>query len=106
MRQISMVVLISLVVVAAFTAERSTAADPRKPEARTENTLVGTWKQVSGRFNGKEFRPPVGTTLIKHVTPTQFMFVDHDKDGKITDAFGGSYILKGDKYEETPLYGV
>ncbi|HEU4387226.1 MAG TPA: hypothetical protein VFV34_05475, partial [Blastocatellia bacterium] len=106
MRQISMAILISLVVVAAFPPERSTADDPRQAEVRTDNKLVGTWKQVSGKFNGKEFRPPAGTTLIKHVTPTQFMFVDYDKDGKVTDAFGGPYTLKGDKYEETPVYGV
>jgi hypothetical protein len=106
MRLMSMAVLVSPVAVAAFTSGSSTADDPKKAEARTENKLVGTWKQVSGKFNGKEFRPPAGTTLIKHVTPTQFMFVDYDKDGKITDAFGGPYTLKGDQYEETPVYGV
>ena len=106
MRQMSMAVLVSLLAVAAFTSRRSTADDSTKTEARAENKLVGTWKQVSGKFNGKEFHPPAGTTLIKHVTPTQFMFVDYDKDGKITDAFGGPYTLKGDQYEETPVYGV
>jgi len=106
MRQISMAVLVSLVAVAVFTSVHSTADNPKDAEARTENKLVGTWKQVSGKFNGQEFRPPAGTTLIKHVTPTQFMFVDYDKEGKVTDAFGGPYTLKADKYEETPVYGV
>ena len=106
MKQISMAVLVSLVAVAVFTSVRSTADEQKEAKARTESRLVGTWRQVSGTFNGKEFRPPAGTTLIKHVTPTQFMFVDYDKDGKVTDAFGGPYTVKGDKYEETPMYGV
>ena len=106
MRQISIAVLMSLGFLGGVTAARSTAGDATKADARTHNSLVGTWKQVSSKFNSKEFRPAAGTTLIKHVTQSQFMFVDYDKDGKINDAFGVPYTLKGDKYEETALYGV
>jgi hypothetical protein len=103
MRQISMAVLVSLVAVAAFTSGRSTAGDQKKAEARTEIKLVGTWKMVKGKFGGKELN--IQTTQLKHVTPTHFMFVDIDKDGKVFDALGGPYTLKGEKYEETPEYG-
>ena len=105
MRQISMAVLVSLVAVAAFTSGRSTG-DPKKAEARTENKLVGTWKQVKAKFGGRESKIPEGTMQLKHITPTHFMFVDFDKDGKFIDAFGGPYTLKGEKYEETLEYGV
>ncbi len=105
MRQISMAVLVSLIAVAAFTSGRSTADDPKKAEARTENKLVGTWKQVKAKFGGKESKIPEGTTQLKHVTSTHFMFVDYDKDGMVIDALGGPYTLKGEKYIETPEYG-
>src|SRR5215475_4920801 len=109
MRQISMAVLVSLVAVAAFTSftsGRSTADEPKKAEEMTENKLLGTWKQVKAKFRGNEVKIPEGTTQLKHVTPTHFMFVDFDKDGKFIDAFGGPYTLKGVKYEETLEYGV
>src|SRR6266545_2806809 len=106
MRQISMAVLVSLVAVAACTSGRSTADDQKKAEAMTENKLVGTWKQIKARFRGNEVKIPEGTTQLKHVTQTHFMFVDFDKDGKFIDAFGGPYTLKGEKYEETLEYGV
>ncbi len=96
MRRLAMVAVVALLAPMAF--ETANAQGP--------DTLVGTWRQVSGKFNGKEFRQPEGVTLIKHITPTQFMFVDYDKDGKVTDAFGGTYSLKGGAYEETPLYGT
>lgn len=109
MRQISMAVLVSLVAVAAFTtfiSGRSTAAGPKKPEASAENKLVGTWKMVKAKFGGKEFKIPEGTMQLKHITPTQYMFVDIDKDGNVLDARGGPYTLKGEKFESTPEYGV
>jgi hypothetical protein len=109
MRRISTAVLASLVAVAAFTSftsGRSTADDPKKSEAMTENKLVGTWKQVKAKFGGNDVKIPEGTTQLKHITPTHFMFVDFDKDGKFIDAFGGPYTLKGGKYEETLEYGV
>ena len=109
MRQISMAVLVSLVAIAAFTSftsGRSTAGEPKKAEAMTENKLVGTWKQVKAKFRGNDVKIPEGTTQLKHITSAHFMFVDFDKDGKFIDAFGGPYTLKGERYEETLEYGV
>ncbi len=42
--------------------------------------------------------------MLKHVTPTQFIWAIFDKDGKVESVLGGPYTLKGDKYEETPEY--
>jgi hypothetical protein len=112
MRQISMAVLVSMVAVAALTSfasgtsGRSNAGDQKKSEAKAENKLIGTWKMVKARFGGKEFKIPEGSTQLKHITPTQYMFVDFDKDGNVFDARGGPYTLKGEKFEATPEYGV
>jgi hypothetical protein len=105
-RQISMAVLVSLVAVTAFTFGRSTADGPKQAEARTENKLVGTWKMVKAKYDGKEYNIPDGTTEFKHVTPAHFMLAVIDKDGKVLAAIGGPYTLKGEKYEETPEYGL
>jgi len=106
MRQFTMTVLLALVAAVAFTSARSAADGPKKAEAKSENKLVGTWKLVSAKYGGNEITFPEGTTTLKHVTPTQFMWAFYDKDGKVGAALGGPYTLMGDKYEETPEYGV
>jgi len=106
MRRITMAVLLALVAAAAFTQARSTADEPKKAEAKPENRLVGTWKMVSAKYDGKGVTFPEGSTRLKHITPTQFMWASYDKDGKVDAALGGPYTLKGDKYEETPEYGI
>src|SRR5262249_50778379 len=70
------------------------------------NKLIGTWKLVSAKYGGREFKFPEGTTMVKHVTPTGFMWATYDPDGKVTRAAGGTYALKGETYEETPEYGL
>jgi len=106
MRQIKMTVLFNLVVAMALTAARSAADEPKKAETKPENKLIGTWKLVSAKYDGKEIKFPEGFTRLKHVTPTQFMWAAYDNDGKVTAALGGPYTLKGAKYEETPEYGI
>jgi hypothetical protein len=101
-----MAVLVSLVAVAAFTSGRSTAGDPKKAEAKTENKLVGTWKMVKAKYGGVEYKIPEETPEFKHVTPAHFMLAAIDKDGNLRAAIGGPYTLKGEKYEETPEYGL
>src|SRR5262249_33608832 len=81
------------------------AGEPGKGKTIT-NKLVGTWKLVSGKYGGRDFKLPEGTTMLKHVTPTQFTWVTYDKDGKVFRMAGGSCTLKGDRYEETPEYGI
>lgn len=77
-----------------------------KATAKSGNELVGTWKLVSAKYGGEEFKFEEGVTTLKHVTPSQFMWASYDKDGKVTRAAGGGYTLKGDIYEETPEYGL
>jgi hypothetical protein len=105
MRQI-LTVLISLVAVAVFSSGRSTAEGPKKAETKTNNQLVGTWKMVKGKYGGKEATIPEGRTEFKHVTPVHFILVAFDKDGTVIASIGGPYTLKGERYEETPEYGL
>jgi hypothetical protein len=94
-----------MIVALAATASAVRADDP-KGEAKGENKLVGTWKLVSATYDGRQFKGAEGTTTVKHITPTQFMWVTYDEDGKVTRAAGGGYTLKGETYEETPKYGI
>jgi hypothetical protein len=81
-------------------------ADEPNGSAPAENKLVGTWKLVTAKYGGKEHTFPEGTTTLKHVTPTQFMWVSYDKDGKAWRTAGGGYTIKETVYEETPEYGM
>src|SRR6516162_11499594 len=93
------------VVIVALAVPASLRAEEPKGAAKAENKLVGTWKLVSAKYGGNEFKFPEGHTMLKHVTPTQFMWVTYDSEGKAYRSAGGPYTLKGDKYEETPEYG-
>ena len=81
-------------------------AEEKKTDAKGENKLVGTWKLVSAKYGGNEFKFPEGQTMVKHVTPTQFMWATYNQDGKVTRAAGGRYTLQGEDYAETPEYGI
>ncbi len=105
MRQIA-IILLAWGVAVAFLPTCTAADEPEKAEAKPDNELVGTWKLVSAKYNGQENTLPEGITMLKHVTTAQFMWAIYDKDGKIESALGGPYTLKGDKYDETPEYGL
>lgn len=96
-----------LVAAVAFAVAAPAArADEPKPAPKPEHQLVGTWKMVSAKYGGQERKFPDGFTMVKHVTPTQFMWATYDADGKVMRAAGGGYTLKGEAYEETPEYGL
>jgi len=94
-----------LAVIAALTvsAAATRACEP-KAGAKADGKLVGVWKLVSAKYGGKE--QEIQGTHLKHVTPTHFIWVTHDQDGKVSSALGGPYNLVGEKYEETPEYGL
>jgi hypothetical protein len=96
-----------LAVIIALAVMAATAPSAElKGDAKSENKLIGTWKMVSGKWNGQEVKFDEGFTTVKHVTTTQFMWASYDKDGKVMRAAGGDYTLKGEVYEETPKYGI
>lgn len=68
--------------------------------------LVGTWRLVSAKSAGHTIDFPPGTTILKHVTPGHFVWLHYDRQGKITQAGGGSYFVSGNRYDETPEYGL
>ncbi len=84
----------------------ATARADEPKDVAAGRKLVGTWKIVSAKYGGNEYTFPAGATTIKHVTPTHFMWVTYDADGKVTRCAGGTYTLKGNIYEEKPEYGL
>jgi hypothetical protein len=101
LKRTTCLVFVGLAIAVAYTA----AEDPKK-DSKLEDDIIGSWTMLSAKYNGTEHKFPEGSTSIKHVTPTQFMWVTYDKDGKVNRAAGGTYTLQGDKYEETPEYGI
>jgi hypothetical protein len=89
---------------AAVTVAASKPVALQMASPKAEASLVGTWKMIKGSFNGKEFVPR--TTILKLHTPTHYVFVDYDSDGKIVDFVGGTYMLTGGRYETKPMYGA
>jgi hypothetical protein len=80
---------------------RWSSASGGEDEERTgrymENGQGKVWRQ-----GGQDPRRPYGVQT--HHPPVHACRLD--KDGKVVAAIGGPYILKGDKYEETPEYGL
>src|SRR5262249_25300257 len=78
-----------------------------KVDDSVQEKLVGTWKLASAKYNGQDYDlKKVGTTL-KHITPGNFIWVSYDSESKeVSRTAGGKYTLKGDKYAETPQYGL
>lgn len=68
--------------------------------------LIGTWKLVSAKYGGQEASFPVGMTMLKHVTPEQFIWVRYDAKGQVLAAAGGTHEIKGESYAELPQYGL
>src|SRR4051794_36585156 len=95
--------MLGFVVAFAFSiaGTQSTADEPK-----ADNKLIGTWKLTSAKYNGRESKLPEAATTLKHITPTQMMWVSYDKDGKILRAAGGTYTLEGDDFTDTPEYGM
>ncbi len=82
------------------------SAARRPSSAPNAASAVGTWKLVSAKANGKAVDVPAGTTVLKHVTPTDFVFVYYTPQGLITVAGGGRYTYNGTRYAESVEYGV
>jgi hypothetical protein len=94
--------LATIIAIAAATAHsgEAGAADG------TGNTLIGTWRLVSAKYDGEDVTFEKGSTTVKHVTPTHFMWVTYDQDGEVTRTAGGSHTVQGGAYEEMPEYGL
>jgi hypothetical protein len=97
--------LLALAFTVAFAA-RSAKGDEPGPSDKLQYKIIGTWKLVSAKYSGQEVKFPEGNTMLKHITPSQFMWATYDKEGKVYRAAGGTYTLKGDQYAEAPEYGI
>ena len=97
--------VLALLIPVALSPSVASADEPKK-EAAAAGKLVGSWKLVSAKYNGNEFTFPEGYTVVKHVTPFQFVTVIYNTKGELGRASGGSYDLEGEVYKETPEYGT
>ncbi len=77
-----------------------------RPSPTQAPEVAGSWTLVSAKANGRALDFPTGTTILKHVTSTDFIFVHYDRRGQITAAGGGHYTVSGSRYEETVAYGL
>jgi hypothetical protein len=80
--------------------------DPAKTDGAA-GKIIGTWKLVSAKYDGEESDLPKNSTTLKHITPGNFVWVTYEPDtNQVTRAAGGTYTLDGEKYEESPQYGL
>jgi RNA polymerase sigma factor (sigma-70 family) len=77
--------------------QKTAIDDEQKPDAaRLKRALLGTWESVQPASSPKTIR------CVKHITPTHWTHVLYDRDSKVAlSTAGGTWTLKGDKYEET-----
>jgi hypothetical protein len=94
------------IVVALVLAVVQTGADEPQGGEFDASKLIGTWKRISGKFNGQEVELPEGSVALKHVTPNGTIWLVYDKSGTVVDGAGGTYTLEGDQFAETPTYGM
>ena len=85
----------------------TSALSQTPPQAEPTSPYVGTWRFVSGTYNGQEFDAPALGVTLKHVTPTQFTWLSYEAEtGRISRAGGGTYTLAGDSCKEHIEYGT
>jgi hypothetical protein len=113
MRHLMTTAVLALVVAVALAfgpgqsrAQEAKDAAAKGKAAQQGHPLVGTWKLVSAKYGENVSDLPTKMTMLKHVTPTQFMWAIYDGQGKVEAALGGPCTVKGDEYVETPEYGV
>ncbi len=72
---------------------------PTPEQVRRE--LLGSWDATVPAGAPKTFR------CVKHITPTNWTWVAYDRESKVVlSACGGTWTLKGDKYEETNQFAT
>lgn len=106
MRHITMMLLLALAVAVALVPALSAGDDPNKADGQPAITLVGAWKRISARYDGKETKLTKCETVLKQVTSTHFLWARYGEDSKVTHALGGPCTFKGDKYVETPEFAL
>jgi hypothetical protein len=93
---LSLLLLVSLVAAQpAVTAGQDSAG-----VACTPASVVGTWQFT------RPSRSFPGTTALKHVTPTHFVIVRPDAEGRVAAGHGGTYTVTDGVYRETVTYAI
>jgi hypothetical protein len=98
---------VSLIAVTLFLVYGALGAQDPPKDNGAAGKLIGTWKMISGKYDGAEADLPKSETTLKHITPGNFMWVTYDSETKtVIRTAGGTCTFKGEQYEETPRYGL
>lgn len=101
------VMLLVLVLACACLTLASSDPDPKAAQTTLSNPLIGTWKIVSAKHAGVTSDLPTRYRILKHVTPTHFMWVWIDPStSEVVMASGGTYSLTATTYTENPSFGL
>jgi hypothetical protein len=104
------VMVVGVVVVSSLVLHRD--AEGQEPAATPlasalQRQLVGTWKINKAVIDGKDSALHKTVVTLKHVTPTQFVWLSYDPEVRqITRSAGGSWQEVDGKYRETMRYGL
>jgi hypothetical protein len=73
----------------------------KTPQSYPKNTSNGTWKLLTSSYTSTDGQSQSATagsiTAYQLITPTHWMYAS-TRDKKFEHVMGGTYILKGDKY--------
>ncbi len=98
---------VSLIAAALLLESGGAGVEGLPTENGAAEKVIGTWKLVSAKYDGEESDVTKSGTTLKHVTPGNFIWVTYDSESKeVTRSAGGTFTLDGEKYEETPRYGL
>ena len=74
-------------------------------QQETDQTLVGTWKMVNAKWDGRENDAPKRMTILRLITPTHSTRLSINRDNQVVAMAGGTYSLTHDTYNEIAAYG-
>ena len=72
----------------------------------TPSDFVGTWELVEAEYDGKPSGLPKVMRVVKHVTPTHYVWLRISDTGRVVWSGGGVWWLEGDAFCTSSRYGV
>ena len=76
-------------------------------DSKLAQALIGSWRIIEAHRDGVPSELHYTAVTIKHITPTQFLWLSYKPDDrKIFRSMGGSWTVKNGVYLETPQYAT
>jgi arylsulfatase A len=90
-----------------FISQPTRWATPPPTDDQLRERLVGSWKMVGATLNGQPSEVHYSAATIKHITPTQFIWLSYSPtDRRMFRSAGGSWEVIDGKLIETARYGM